>query len=96
MEEQAHPRMETSRDAETWSWTGSRGPLMFGVGLCLVFPVVARTIVEASLHFLFVFPMNSRLCFLSLGSDQPAHQKRREKVLPKRISLPPQKQRSAE
>lgn len=76
MEEQAHPLMETSRDAEAWSWTGWRGPLRFGVGLCLVFLVVARTTVEASLHFLSVFPMNSRLCFL--GLDQPAHHQTEE------------------
>lgn len=94
MEEQAHPLMETSRDAEPWSWTGSRGPLMFGVGLCVVFLVEARTIVEASLHFLSVFPMNSRLCFSSLGLDQPAHHQTEEEG--KGASkVPPWKQQSA-
>lgn len=74
MEEQAHPLMETSRDAEPWRWTGSRGPLMLGVG-----PLSRLlTIVEASLHFLFVFPMNSGLCFWSLGLDQPAHHQTEE------------------
>lgn len=57
MEEQAHPLRETSRDAEPWSWTGSRGPLMFGVGLCLVSLVVARTIIIFPLCFSDEFPL---------------------------------------